>query len=224
MNSQVAAKGPTLVQFFRLEDRRVEQNCVEKLAAGGASAILRGLIERTPGLPLDAAAGSIVRALRSALDTPLTHILAGGWSKRLDLIAFCDRSKYPPDRVIDYALVGTDKIDYTYEPHVQLIANGVDLEPTLGFEINVKLLIRGAVLRIQDAHIVGAHVGSVQGKGSVSCAGAVLAAPASEEVTFPAELAFDPPLAITRPFAEPSPPSEPAAPNLSQASLSYDGE
>jgi hypothetical protein len=224
MNSQAAAKGPTLVQFFRLEDRRVEQNCIEKLAAGGASAILRGLIERTPGLPLDAAAGSIIRALRSALDTPLTHILAGGWSKRLDLLAFCDRSKYPPDRVIDYALVGTDKIDYTYEPQVQLIANGVDLEPTLRFEINVKLRIRGAVLRIQDAHIVGAHVGSVQGRGSVGCAGAVLAAPASEEVTFPAELAFEPPLAITRPSVETPPPAEAASADRSQPSLSYDGE
>jgi hypothetical protein len=204
MSPQAAAsRGPTLVDFFRLNDRRVEQSCVEKFASVGVSSALRGILERTPGLPLEAAASSIVDSLKTALDVPLANIVAAGWSKRRDLLGFADASRYPPGQITDYALVGTDKIEYTHEPRVQLVVNGVGLEPMLAFEISVKLSVKGAVLRIQNGCIVGAHAGTVQGKGSLSCAGAILAAPATEEITLPAEFSFQPPLEIHRPFGAP---------------------
>ena len=152
--------------------------------AGAIPAALRG-----------PAADAMLQGARALLDSPLADVIGAAWGKLDTLLGFRDTQKYPPDKINDFVL-HEHEIALKRTPSVELVLNGAPTGVQLQFELKIALTIASAVLKIQNARIVGADLGKVHGGGSFSCVEVTLAERKTSAVRLPGKLTFAPGVAI----------------------------
>ncbi len=174
MSGATPARVGSLVQFFHFDEKgeKTVQNGLEALASSSASVMVRGAFAAVGAVAPDFIAASLASTLKLVLDTPLKGIFVGAWNLRRDLQKFRNQKEYPPEETFDYDLK-SNEIGYAYKPGIQLVIGGLPVEPIVKFEISAKLT-NTPKLKIRNAHIIGADLGSVEGRGAISCEGAVL--------------------------------------------------
>ncbi len=185
----MSANTETLATFLRYEDaaRRNASSVREMRDLRNANAI--GAALREP------AADAILATARLLLDSHLVDVIGAAWGKLDTLLAFRDTTKYPPDKISDFVL-HEHEIALRRTPSVELVVNGAPTGVHLPFELKIGLTIGSAVLKIQNARIVGAEIGKAHGGGSFSCAEVTLAERKTGAVRLPGKLTFAPGVAI----------------------------
>lgn len=179
----------SLVDFFDLTNAQVRKEGLATL--GGTEALygIKALLTAAPLLLQSHAAETVADALKAALDVRLIDIMARAWNTRRELSAYLDRTKYPPDQVIDHALA-KHEVRAEHRPRLQIVLDNSPLGPEIEFDVAVSLNVEAAVLRIQDGRIMFARLGRVTGAGTIGCEDAVLFTRKTKPVALPPTLSF----------------------------------
>jgi hypothetical protein len=188
----------TLLQFFEFDDPKVRKDGLNALYSTAVMRAVQALLSTAPTLLQNQVAQSVTEALKNALSVRLADVLAAAWNTRRDLRQYIDRTKFPPDEIVDHAL-GQHEIHSTHRPRLQIMLDQSPVGAEFEFDVIVKLKIDAAILRIQDARIMHATLGKVSGGGAIKCEEVTLFSRASKPVALPATLSFGSGLMIPRP-------------------------
>ncbi len=191
MNAQSA----TLVQFFDFENAAVRKDGLQALGATGAMRGVQALLTAAPLLLQNHAMQSATEALQAALDVRVVDILAAAWNTRLELLQYADRAKFPAAQIIDHTIAKHD-VKSSHRPRLQIMLDHSPVGPEIEFEVIVGLTLEAAVLRVQDARIMGARLGKIFGTGTIKCEGATLFSRPTKAVNLPLTVSFGTGIAI----------------------------
>lgn len=187
----------TLATFFDLENAAVRKDGLIALGDTVALGSVKTLLTAAPALLQRHVSDSVVDAIKAALDIRIVDILATAWNTRRELRQYLDRTKYPPEQVVDHALAKHD-IRATHKPRLQIMLDNSPLGPEIEFEVAVALNLEAVVLRIQDTRIMFARLGKAYGTGTIKCEGATLFSRPTKAVPLPLTLSFGAGLAISK--------------------------
>lgn len=175
-------------QLLRVSPTGLGREHLAAIEGSPAMAAVRASLAVVSAVMQSEAAASVAAALKEALDTPISDVLAGAWNTRRQLLEYLDRTKYPPKEVFGSPL-GEHTIESTHHPRVMVLLDGANIGE-VEFTLTLTLTLEAAVLRIRDAHIIGASTGNIQGKARLSLGQAVLAEPGTRKFTLPGSLSF----------------------------------
>ncbi|MBZ5563046.1 MAG: hypothetical protein LAP13_11585 [Acidobacteriia bacterium] len=117
------------------------------------------------------------------LDVKLVNVLSGAFNKAREFEKYTDPKKYPPDQVI-LADLAEHTLKSEHHPYVEVLLNDQPVG-RLVFDVAVALVLKGLVLKIQNARIKAISPGSCQAKGSIALEKAVLVERALTPLTLP---------------------------------------
>ena len=139
----------------------------------------------------------LIRQVSDLLNIDILEILARGWGKYSEFLEYLDKEKYPPDETVFVPLI-EHKLISKHSPSLQLVIN----EKSLGkieFDVNLEFLLKGAILKIRDGRIMGAKIGTVEGKGDVQYDGFKLFEAESQPIGLPVNIDLNPGIPIINP-------------------------
>lgn len=178
----MATEVSTLAMFFGA-DSATSKSRVKALEKSSGWA--RSLAEPLRG----PAAQKALEAADEVLSSPFAEIFGKAWKKRRDLLRFRDPALYPPERTHEYVLT-EHEIALKRKPVVEVMLNGAPAGVRLELELKLALAMKGAVLKIKNARIIGARVGDFRGEGRFYCGQVTLAERKSGAFKLPGEIAF----------------------------------
>ena len=185
----------TLADFFGAED---DVKGAKRSAASLARKAKSRFAEYLPGPLRDGAALSAIGAGRELLQSPMAQIFGDAWAFSRELDRYCDQSKYPPDKIAEHTLLDHE-IAFKRNPLVEVVLNNVPTGLKLEFELKLALAVTSAVLRIQNARIIGARVGDCRGGGKYSCEKIALFERKTGAFRMPGNISFGEAIAIGKP-------------------------
>jgi hypothetical protein len=191
MNAQSAS----LVQFFDFENSNVRKDGLQALSGTGAMRGVQALLTAAPLLLQNHAMQSATEALQAALDVRVVDILAAAWNTRAELRQYLDRAKFPASQIVDHT-IAKHEVRSSHRPRLQIMLDHSPVGPEIEFEVIVSLTLEAAVMRIQDARIMGARLGKVFGTGTIKCEGATLFSRPTKAVNLPLTVSFGTGIAI----------------------------
>lgn len=106
-------------------------------------------------------------AIKESLRTPLSEVLARGWSTYRDLRKYRDEKKYPPGTT-HHAFLGKRAIRSVHKPQIEILVNGTR-HVTLDCEVELALVFDVVELVIRDGRIYGIGPGQCKAEGTLSC-------------------------------------------------------
>jgi hypothetical protein len=154
----------------------------------------RGL-KRTGTVPVDmrdAVAHTVAIDARKLLESPLIDLIGEAWAKAEKLAQLRD----PNDATVREAVLKEHEISLKREPALELTLSGAPTGLEFPFQLKIGLKIASAVVRVQNARIIGAALGNVRGQGSLKVFDATLAERKTSAVALPGEVTFSPGVAI----------------------------
>jgi len=116
--------------------------------------------------------GNMDQHLARLLDIDVVGVLVNGWNKSRELRKYRDPAAYPPDEVIVAAL-SKHKLESQHKPHLELVVADRPVG-RLHFQIDLALLIDGALLTIQGGRIMRIATGKTSGTGTIRCEGVIV--------------------------------------------------
>lgn len=178
----------TIADAVGLEDPARAKRALQELSA------VKKVRAIPPGLRA-AAADAVVQAARSLLNSPVSDVMLDAWGKAKELGRYADPSAFKPDEINDFTL-HEHEIALERHPAIELMLNGAPTGAQLPFDVKLALVIKSAVLFIQNARIIGAEIGQVQAEGSVKCAKVQIAKRETGPLKLTGRINFNPGYAI----------------------------
>jgi hypothetical protein len=182
--------GETLRDFLRFDAARQR--------AGALSLRARPEIARNSAVSAALrapAADAIAEGAMQLLDSPLMDVVCEAWGKLEELRKLSDPNAHPPEKINEVSL-HAHEIALKREPALELMLSGAPTGLTFECELKIALKIESAILRVQNARIVGAQIGKARGGGSFKCVEVTLAERKTEALRFPGTLTFTPGYAL----------------------------
>lgn len=189
------AQSASLVQFFDFENASVRKDGLAALGGTNAMRGVQALLTAAPLLLQNHAMQSATEALQQALDVRVVDILAAAWNTRLELRQYLDRAKFPASQIVDHT-IAKHEVHSSHKPRLQIMLDHSPVGPEIEFEVLVGLTLEAAVLRIQDARIMGARLGKVFGTGTIKCEGGTLFSRPTKALNLPLTVSFGTGIAI----------------------------
>ena len=153
-----------------------------------AAEIKRALAKAVPGLPLGPIIEGVSKGLETALDVPISSMLAGAWDRARELRAAMQQTR---DSEKDAVLLPL--LDHTitseHRPYVDVVLNGTAIA-RLVFPLTVTFHLEGIVLRIAKGRIADVLAGQMTIKATLKFAEFVLIEKALAPITIPGALAL----------------------------------
>jgi len=184
----------TLNDFFSTDQVIDEQ--LDKLEKSEHFTTLKEKVFKTVSLP----AGMyklLIRQVSDLLNINIMEILAGGWSKYSEFLQYLDKDQYPPDETVYVPLI-EHTLTSKHSPFLQPVIN----EKSLGkieFDVYLEFLLKGVILKIRDGRIMGAKIGTVEGKGDVQYDGFKLFEAENQPIGLPVNIDLNPGIPIIDP-------------------------
>ena len=161
-----------------------KKNLAEFLTSDDYSGIRQEAGKQLRSMKWPGAAGKIAEHADLLLDTPLTPIFKRVYLQTNILHRYLDRDNYDPEEIV-LAELANHEVKSTYSPKLDIVINEQPVG-SLTFDIELALVLKGLVLKIQDAKIIGIIPGSCHGRGTISFYGHALVQKESESVDLPA--------------------------------------
>ena len=153
-----------------------------------AAEIKRALAKAVPGLPLGPIIEGVSKGLETALDVPISSVLAGAWDRARELRAAIQQTR---DSEKDAVLLPL--LDHTitseHRPYVDVVLNGTAIA-RLVFPLTVTFHLEGIVLRIAKGRIADVLAGQMTIKATLKFEEFVLIEKALPPITIPGALAL----------------------------------
>lgn len=165
----------------------------ERLAASletseEASEIKRALAKAVPGLPLGPIIEGVSKGLETALDVPISSMLAGAWDRARELRAAMKETRDSEKEAVLLPLLD-HTITSEHRPYVDVVLNGTAIA-RLVFPLAVTFQLEGIVLRIAKGRIADVLAGQMTIKATLKFAEFVLIEKALPPITIPGALAL----------------------------------
>ncbi|HEX8691802.1 MAG TPA: hypothetical protein VF746_05255 [Longimicrobium sp.] len=140
----------TLAGALSLDRATVER----MLAVAGVKEKLGEVPARMLGGVLDSVRDQVLSRVHLVLDVPLPTLLAGAWSRCMDLRKFCDPKAHPPDEV-SVVTLAKHTVRSVHRPHVAVEVTGgpVPVRLRMDFEVGFWAEVEAARLTIQAARL-----------------------------------------------------------------------
>ena len=153
-----------------------------------AAEIKGALAKAVPGLPLRPIIEGVSKGLETALDVPISSMLAGAWDRARELRAAMQQTR---DSEKDAVLLPL--LDHTitseHRPYVDVVLNGTAIA-RLVFPLEVTFHLEGIVLRIAKGRIADVLAGQMTIKATLKFSEFVLIEKALPPITIPGALAL----------------------------------
>jgi hypothetical protein len=117
------------------------------------------------------------------LDVRVLDVMRWAWKKALELEAYRDTEKYPPDQTFNPSLM-EHKITSNHAPHVDIRMNDKKVG-SIPFAVNIEIAIKALTLEIRNARIKKIHTGDCKATGRFLCEGVLLAQRESKPLDLP---------------------------------------
>ena len=153
-----------------------------------AAEIKRALAKAVPGLPLGPIIEGVSKGLETALDVPISSMLAGAWDRARELRAAMKETRDSEKEAVLLPL-----LDHTmtseHRPYVDVVLNGTAIA-RLVFPLTVTFHLEGIVLRIAKGRIADVLAGQMTIKATLKFSEFVLIEKALPPITIPGALAL----------------------------------
>lgn len=133
--------------------------------------------------------GGVLVALKPALDIPLVDIFKSAWASSLELQAYLDPEKHPPEET-SRVRFGKHKISSTHQPKLEVLLNGKRVG-TISFDVRLTLHIASTRLQIRDGKIWQAEGPEFKGECQVTYKGFPFIKRQIAKVSLPGTLSFE---------------------------------
>lgn len=130
----------------------------------------------------------IAKAVGDTLKFNFLGVLAVTWSRALELRKYTDRSKYKPEDINFVELV-KHTVKSSHKPKVELLVNGISVGE-VEFDVALEFPIKGAILKVQDAHIKEVRALSCKGSCKIKYGEFELLKRESQEFYMPGSVDF----------------------------------
>ena len=117
------------------------------------------------------------------LDIRLLDVMRWAWKRGLELEAYRDTERYPPDKTFSVSLL-EHKITSSHAPHMDILMNDKKVG-SIHFDLNIEIAIKAVTLEIRNARIKKIHAGDCTAKGRFLCEGLLLAERESKPLNLP---------------------------------------
>ena len=164
-NSQI-----TLNDFFGLKEKELTGAQLSAIESGDKMGQIReNLLKKIAKLKWAVALKKVMERMEDILDIGIGDIMINAWIKFGSLSKFLDREKYPPEEVILVPLA-EHTIQSEHHPYIEIMLNDKSLAK-INFDVNIEIMLEGALLKIQDGKIKEIMTGTCKGEGSLVCEG-----------------------------------------------------
>lgn len=179
----MTVKSPTLGDFFGSNGGLVlgarpdldTQQTVENLR--------KSLEQKLKGLQWSLAREEICGQIQSLLQLDLGGILLRAWKTYSELLNYTDPHRYPPERSYLVALA-EHEVKSNHKPALEILVNG-EVLGKIPFQVDLALVLKGVVLKIQAGRIKTVRTGSCQARGSLKCENLLLLEKKTQVIELP---------------------------------------
>lgn len=120
------------------------------------------------------------------LNIPLPDVMIRAWRESGILNKYINSEEYDPEAVI-FIELKEHTMSSNHKPYLDIEINQKSIGK-INFEINLELIVKGIILKIQDAKIKQIRTGNIKASGTINCEGHEIGKKESEEVDFPGTL------------------------------------
>ena len=106
----------------------------------------------------------MIQKVSDLLKIDVHAILLNAWAKSGELGSYLENNKTPEDTII--IPLADHSIKSVHTPSIKPVINNISLG-TIKFSVYLELLVKGAILEVQDKKIKSLSIGSCSAKGSV---------------------------------------------------------
>ena len=153
-----------------------------------AAEIKGALAKAVPGLPLRPIIEGVSKGLETALDVPISSMLAGAWDRARELRAAMKETRDSEKEAVLLPLLD-HTITSEHRPYVDVVLNGTAIA-RLVFPLTVTFHLEGIVLRIAKGRIADVLAGQMTIKATLKFSEFVLIEKALPPITIPGALAL----------------------------------
>lgn len=141
------------------------------------------LEQKLKGLQWSLAREEICSHIQALLQVDLAGILARAWKTYSELLNYTDTQRYPPERSYLVALA-EHEVKSRHKPALEILVNG-EVLGKIPFQVDLVLVLKGVVLKIQAGRIKTARTGSCQARGSLKCENLLLLEKKTQVIELP---------------------------------------
>jgi hypothetical protein len=121
--------------------------------------------EEIKGISWQAALPELTEKIGELFDIEIPDIMLAAWKKLDALRKYADASQYAPEETV-YAELAEHTITGEFHPYLQIQVKNIPVR-RIEFTINLSLVVKGMVLRIQSGRIKEIRTGNCEIKGKV---------------------------------------------------------
>jgi hypothetical protein len=177
---------------FDADDRR--QRLAELESSPAFAGIAETITRNFSHLSTAAAVRAIVAKIPELLRVDVESLLVGAWKKYAELQRYRDAATYPPDETVLVELA-EHTIRSSHTPYLDIMVGESRLH-RIEFQLDLELVIKGAVLTVRDGRIWAVSVGSCEASGELTFKGYSLLKRQSTPVALPGTHTFAAPIPI----------------------------
>ncbi len=170
----MSALDTTLNQIFDWGGKKLPEDKASKIESTHNVLSLRETVSKEiQGINWQVAFGEIVGRVGDLLNIDMSDVMVRAWNESGILNKYLDRDSYDPTETVLVPLA-EQTIKSTHHPYIEILIN----ERSVGkidFDIEVAIVVKGIVLKVQDGKVKQIMTGTVKGKGTITCAGLTIA-------------------------------------------------
>ncbi len=172
----------TLDQFFAMKEDAL--STIE--SSKGMEALKEKIQKESTTIKWPVALNEITKKVRDLLSISVIDIMVKAWNKYRELLKYTDKEKYPPDVSVLVPLA-EHTIKSEHKPYLEILINDKAVS-RIDFDINISLILKGIILKIQDGKIKEIKTGSCKGKGNVKLEDFVIMEKETESISLPGSI------------------------------------
>jgi hypothetical protein len=172
----------TLHQFFALKE-----DALSTIESSKRMEALKEKIQKeSTAIKWTVALNEITKKVGDLLNISVIDIMVKAWNKYRELLKYTDKEKYPPDVSVLVPLA-EHTIKSEHKPYLEILINDKAVS-RIDFDINISLVLKGMILKIQDGKIKEIKTGSCKGKGNVKLEDFVIMEKETESFSLPGSI------------------------------------
>lgn len=156
----------TLNHFFSMKDLTTDQ-LSEIVKSKKFEPIKEKMSKELKGVPVpEKFFEEMLKHLNDLLEVDIRAILMSVWAKSEEFLLYIDPEQYPPDETILVPLA-EHTLTSEHHPSLKSFINKIQVGE-IKLHVNLELTLKGVIVKIKNGKLIGATIGSCEGKGSVT--------------------------------------------------------
>ncbi|MCW9708289.1 hypothetical protein [Fodinibius salsisoli] len=179
----------SLYQVFNdKEDGGFTENLKRSLDGEGLRSMRQSLTEKSSMISWSGLSEDIKTKAGDLLSVTIPDILIRAWNKAGILNKYVNREKYDPEEVFLIELK-EHTVSSKHKPYLDVEVNNKSIG-RINVDVDLEILVKGGILKIQDARIRQLRTGTLKISGAIHCEGLEITKKESKEIKIPGKIAL----------------------------------